>query len=115
MENDLLWQAKALGQLFEMAGDACAGDREIDDRPGAEPAVVVDDVENLEPALVRELVAHEVESDQRCIGRSGSCAATRSRRGSWTVLSTSPNRHFSDSLFSGSGYGGGNGGSTRFV
>src|SRR5579859_6050338 len=61
VENYFRRQAKVHGQLVKIAGNAGAGDREVDDLPGTEPAVVVHDVEDPKPALVGQLIAHEVE------------------------------------------------------
>ena len=49
------------GRLVEIADETRPGDREINKLPKKEAAVVVDDVRDLEPAVVGELVTHEVE------------------------------------------------------
>jgi len=60
VENDRLRQAVALGELVEVAGQPCARDRHVDDPAGAEPAVIVDDVQDAEAPMVDEVTSRGV-------------------------------------------------------
>ena len=59
--NQALGKTPELGQVIEEAGEPFTGDRQIDELTGTFPAVVVDDVEDAEPAPRGELVRHEVQ------------------------------------------------------
>ena len=61
VEDDLLGQSVQQRQIVEIPRHPCAGDRDVDDLAGAEPAVVVDDVQHPEAAAVGQLVADEFE------------------------------------------------------
>ena len=61
VHDQALGQTPELGQVIEEAGEPFAGDRQIDELTGTSPAVVVDDVEDAEPAPRGELVGDEVQ------------------------------------------------------
>lgn len=61
VENDLLGQAVDLPNLVQVSGEPGTRDREIDDLARTEPAMVINVVEDPEPATIDELIAHEVQ------------------------------------------------------
>jgi len=66
--------------VTQEAGQARAGDRQVDDLARAFAAVVVDDVENTEAAADASW-SETKSSDQRCMGRSAIAGGKRSWRG----------------------------------
>ena len=74
LENDLFRKSDTQRQVVEETGDPRAGDQDVDDLAGTEPAVVpygvcgqtpagqrIDDVQNPEAPVVGELIAHMIQ------------------------------------------------------